>query len=112
MTYLGYIRGNLWRKPIGTIFTFLSIVFGFIMFGLVLGLGAKFRQISESANPERIYTSPRLGGRLAIAQMQQMSRMPYISHVGALGAIVGHYQTPRNRVVVLMQGPGMRDVFR
>jgi putative ABC transport system permease protein len=112
MKHWRFIWANLWRKPIRTIFTFASVVFGFILFGLVLGFNANLRHIAESANPERVYTSPRFGVRLVLAQMQQMSRMPYVSHVGALGAVVGYYQLPQNRVVVLMQGPGMREVFR
>ena len=111
MKHLSFVWANLWRKPIRTMLTFVSVAAGFALLGLVLGFSGTLRHIVESANPERVYTSPRFGGRLFLGQMQQLSRMRYVSHVGALGAIVGYYQLPRNRVVVLMQGPGMRKLF-
>jgi putative ABC transport system permease protein len=111
MKYSKFIWGNLWRKPVRTIFTLLSIVFGFVLFGLVLGFDANLRHIAESANPERVYTSPRFGGKLVLAQMQQILQLHHVSHVGAIGAVPGYFQQSRNRVIVLMQGPGLRDVF-
>jgi len=112
MKHWRFVWANLWRRPIRTVFLFVSVVFGFILWGLVLGFDANLRRIAESANAARIYTSPRFGGRLVLAQMQQISRMHYVSKVGALGAILGYYQLPRNRVAVFMQGPGMREVFQ
>jgi len=112
MKYWRFVWANLWRKPIRTIFLFISVVFGFTLWGLLLGFDANLRRIADSANAARIYSFPRFGGKLVLAQMQPISRMHFVSKVGALGAILGYYQQPRNRVAVFMQGPGMLEVFQ
>jgi putative ABC transport system permease protein len=112
MKRLSFVWANLWRKPIRTMFTLVSVVLGFTLLGLVLGFNASLRHITDNANAERIYTSARFGGKLVLAQMQHISQLRYVSDVGALGAIVGYYQLPRNRVAIFMQGAGMREVFR
>ncbi|MGH8221039.1 MAG: ABC transporter permease [Steroidobacteraceae bacterium] len=112
MKHLPFVWKNLWRKPIRTIFMFISVVFGFTLWGLVLGFDANLRHIAESANAARIYTSARFGGKLVLAQMQQIAQIRDVSSVGALGAIGGYYRVPSNRVAIIMQGPRMQEVFR
>ena len=40
MKYLPLVLAGLWRRPARTIFTFLSIVVAFILFGILSGLDA------------------------------------------------------------------------
>ena len=111
MKHLRLVWANLWRKPIRTLFLFASVVFGFTLWGLVLGFKADLGRVSESVNAARIYTYPRFARALTLAQMPQVSQMHGVSQVGALAAIGGYFQVPKNRVAILMQGPGMREVF-
>jgi putative ABC transport system permease protein len=111
MKYLPYISANLWHKPVRTLFTFVSIVFGFTLLGLTFGLHASLRSMAKSARADRIYTSARLNSRLRLPQMELISRLHGVERVAPLDAIGGYYQRPGNNVTVLMPGEGMREVF-
>jgi putative ABC transport system permease protein len=111
MKFLSFIWANLWRKPLRTIFTLLSVVIGFVLFGLVLGLRANLRQMAASARADRIYTAARLDSKLTIAQLPQIARVPGVAAVGALDNVSGYYQRPGNNAGVMMLGPGMHAVF-
>lgn len=111
MKYLPFIWASLWRKPIRTVFTFVSVVLGFVLLGVALGLHASLRHLAESARADRIYISARFAGKLRLAQLEQISQMPDVSNVAALDAIAGYYRRPGNNAAILMLGPEMRKVF-
>ncbi len=61
----------------------------------IRGSTRAFAHIAASANPERIYASPRFAGKLLLAQMQQMTRLPYVSRVGGhLAQLSAYYGSP------------------
>src|SRR5215469_7351632 len=111
MKYWPFIWANLWRKPLRAIFTFLSVVLGFTLFGLALGLDASFHRVAEAAHADRIYTSARYSIPLHLAQRQQLSALPGIGNVAAMDSIVGYYRWPGTNMAVLMLDPEMRKVF-
>jgi putative ABC transport system permease protein len=47
MKYLPLVFAGLWRKPTRTIFTFLSIVVAFVLFGILAGLDSGFDHILQ-----------------------------------------------------------------
>jgi putative ABC transport system permease protein len=111
MKFLPYLAANLWRRPIRTAFTLVSLVFGFTLLGLAFGLHASLRDMAKSARADRIYTSARFEGRMHLAQLERISRLRGVAQVGALDALAGYYRQPMNKIAVLMAGAGMRDVF-
>jgi putative ABC transport system permease protein len=111
MKYLPLVWANVWRKPIRAVFTFISIVLGFTLLGLALGLHSSLHNIAAGARPDRIYTSAKFDGRLRIGQREQIARLRGVAQVAGLDGIEGYYQRPGNNVGVLMLGPGMRKVF-
>jgi putative ABC transport system permease protein len=111
MKYWSLIWANLWRKPLRTIFTFVSVVLGFTLLGLVLGLNASFRHVAEVAHADRIYTAARYNSPLHIAQRQQISGLTDVRNVAALDSIVGYYQRPGINLAVLMLDREMQKVF-
>src|ERR1700721_466939 len=44
MKYIPLIGAGLWRKPLRTVFTLLSVVIAFLLFGLLQGVNAAFNQ--------------------------------------------------------------------
>jgi putative ABC transport system permease protein len=86
MKYLPLIRAALWRKPARTILTFISVLAGFTLFGITMGLGAGFRHLADTARADRIYVSTRNGGSLTLAQRDQITRLSGVTHVGTWSA--------------------------
>ncbi len=111
MKYLPLIWAALWRKPARTILTFVSVVVGFTLFGITMGLGAGFRHLADTARADRIYVATRNGGSLTLAQRDQIMRLSGVKHVGVFGVVAGYHQAPANNVAVLMLDEEMRQVF-
>jgi putative ABC transport system permease protein len=111
MKYLPLIWAALWRKPVRSILTFVSVVIGFTLFGLTIGVSAGFRHLADTARADRIYVSSRYGGALTLAQRDQISLLSGVTHVGVFGLVAGYHQAPANSVAVMMLDRDMRTVF-
>ncbi|HEU4604284.1 MAG TPA: hypothetical protein VFS24_20080, partial [Steroidobacteraceae bacterium] len=59
MKYFRLIWAGLWRKKVRTILTMLSIVFAFLLFGLVQGVNQGFNQAVNKLDVDRLYVTPR-----------------------------------------------------
>ena len=46
MKYLPLVWAGLWRKPMRTVFTLLSIMVAFILFGILSGIDAGFARVA------------------------------------------------------------------
>ena len=57
MKYFSLIWAGLWRKKTRTIFTMLSIVVAFLLFGLLQGINQGFNAALSNLNVDRLYTS-------------------------------------------------------
>ena len=57
MKYFSLIWAGLWRKKARTIFTMLSIIVAFLLFGLLQGINQGFNQVLQNLNVDRLYTS-------------------------------------------------------
>jgi putative ABC transport system permease protein len=57
MKYFSLIWAGLWRKKTRTVFTMLSVVVAFLLFGLLQGINAGFSTVLENLNVDRLYTS-------------------------------------------------------
>ncbi|MEA2757354.1 MAG: putative transport system permease protein, partial [Aliidongia sp.] len=60
MKYFPLIWAGLWRKKTRTIFTLLSILVAFLLFGLLQGVNAAFNLGVEGANLNRLYVQSRI----------------------------------------------------
>ena len=59
MKYFPLIWAGLWRKKTRTIFTMLSIVVAFLLFGLLQGINAGLQHAVTNLNVDRLYVSSR-----------------------------------------------------
>jgi putative ABC transport system permease protein len=102
MKYLPLVFAGLWRKPARTIFTFLSIVVAFILFGILAGLDSGFDHILAVSRLDRLFVDPRFGGRIPMSYVDQVAGVPGVTVVAPRLGLPGFYKDPKNRMGVIM----------
>jgi putative ABC transport system permease protein len=102
MTHLKLVWAGLWRKPVRTVFTLLSIAIAFLLFGLLQGVDAWFNGLSANAHADRLIVVSRISQLepLPIAHLQKIERIPGVRRVTYVGAFSGVYQSRGNDVLV------------
>ena len=102
MKYIPLVLAGLWRKPARTIFTFLSVMVAFILFGILSGLDSGFDHIVSVSRLDRIFVDPRFGGREPLSYAEQIARVPGVTVVTPRMGLPGYYLDPKNRMGVIM----------
>jgi putative ABC transport system permease protein len=102
MKYLPLVLAGLWRKPMRTVFTFLSIVVAFILFALLAGVDAGFAHVLETARLDRLFTDPRFGGTLPLADADRIAALPGVTVVAPRMVLIGYFVKPTDPTAVLM----------
>ena len=102
MKYLPLIFAGLWRKPARTIFTFLSIVVAFILFGILGGLDDGFAHVQAVSRLDRLFVDPRFGGRMPIAYQDQIAAVPGVSVVAPRMVLPGYYRDRKDSGAIIM----------
>lgn len=90
------VWANLWRKPVRTILTGLSIVMAFLLIGLLQGVNAGFAENIARARRDVLTTDARLRGSppMPIAMMEQIRKVPGVADVVPRAYFMGEYRTP------------------
>jgi putative ABC transport system permease protein len=93
----------LWRKKARTVFTLLSIVIAFLLFGLLQGINAWLSSYGTGSNANRLYVVSRVSQiqPLPSAYLQQIAAIPGIRQATAIGGIPGFYQDKSNNLLAL-----------
>jgi putative ABC transport system permease protein len=96
--YLPLIWAGLWRKPTRTAFTFLSILFAFVLVGLLQGVNAAFSTGVEASNVNRLQVQNKINftESLPIAQLEQIKAVPGVARVTYATWFGAYYQDPKN----------------
>jgi putative ABC transport system permease protein len=86
MKYLPLIWAGLWRKRTRTVFTLLSVMTAFLLFGMLQGVNSAFTQSVRSANINRLYVASKFSmiEPLPLAMLQRIEQVP-----GVTGATYG-----------------------
>ena len=100
MKYFPLLWAALWRKKARTIFTLLSIMVAFLLFGMLQGVNSAFNQAVEKANVNRLVTtnSIALTESLPFADMVQIEAIPGVANVSHASWFGAYYQDPKNFV--------------
>src|SRR5215467_2566124 len=98
MKYFPLVWAGLWRKPARTIFTLLSIVVAFILFGILSGIDAGFARVVELSRQDRLFTDPRFGTWMPISYAEQIAKVSGVTVVAPRWAVFGYYQDPKNGI--------------
>ena len=92
MKYLPLVWAGLWRKPMRTVFTLLSIMVAFILFGILSGIDAGFARMLETSRQDRLFTDPRFGTWMPLAYTDQIAKVPGVTVVAPRWALFGYYR--------------------
>lgn len=100
MKYFPLLWATLWRKKARTIFTLLSIIIAFLLFGMLQGVNSAFTESIDRANVSRLITTSKISltEALPLAQLQQIEAVPGVKHVAYSGWFGSYYQDPKNQV--------------
>jgi putative ABC transport system permease protein len=100
MKFLPLIWSGLWRKRTRTIFTLLSIMTAFLLFGMLQGVIAAFNRSLEAAAVDRLtvvskvsFTEP-----LPYSYLSQIESIPGVASVSYLSWFGTYYQDRKNFV--------------
>ena len=93
------IWAGLWRKPVRTILTLLSIVVAFMLFGTLQGVNQGLNQAVQKMDVDRLYVTPlhSQGDPLPISYFEQLADIPGVSAVSFL-TYLRLYRESRNNV--------------
>ena len=97
MKYLPLIWAALRRKPVRTVFTFLSVTVAFTLFGLMIGLSATMDLMEKKAHPDRIWTLPRFDmSGMPVAMARRIAKLPGVKDTTVMSYIQGYVGDPKN----------------
>jgi putative ABC transport system permease protein len=98
--YLPLLWSGLWRKPVRTVLTTLSIAVAFVLFGVLHGVVAGFERAVETMSDARLRVMSRaniLEG-LPIAYGARIAAVPGVRAVSHATILVSYYREPSNGV--------------
>ena len=105
MKYFHFVWTGLWRKKTRTIFTGLSIVVAFLLYGMLQGIDSTFKQAGDQGRLNVLITRSPTGLPLPFADLSQIEAVHGVTGVTPRGVFVGDYQSMRNLVIVMPVDP-------
>jgi putative ABC transport system permease protein len=101
MRFLPLVWSSLWRKKARTLFTLLSIVVAFLLFGLLQGVNAWLNAFGSGSNANRLYVVSRVSQvqPLPSAYLTQIAAVPGVRRATYVAGITGFYQEKSNAVL-------------
>jgi putative ABC transport system permease protein len=105
MNYFGLIWAGLWRKRARTIFTFLSIVMAFLLFGVLQGVNSYLSRLVDTGRLDVLLTTNPSGLPIPIAELPRIQAIPGVSAVTYRSGFVGYFQSVSNVVPVAAVDP-------
>jgi putative ABC transport system permease protein len=101
MKFFPLVWSSLWRKKARTIFTLLSIVIAFLLFGLLQGVNAWLNAFGTGSNANRLYVVSRVSQvqPLPSAYLHQIETVPGVRQSTYIAGFTGFYQEKRNTLV-------------
>jgi putative ABC transport system permease protein len=100
MKYLPLVWAGLWRKRTRTIFTLLSIIVAFLLFGMLQGVNSAFDNAVAGVNLNRLYVASKYSmiEPLPISMKDQIATVPGVLAVTYTTWFGGYYQDPKNGI--------------
>ncbi|HET6655831.1 MAG TPA: ABC transporter permease [Gammaproteobacteria bacterium] len=100
MKYLGLIASGLKRKKLRTLFTFLSVLVAFLLFGLLAATRQAFTGGTSAAGQHRLVTMSKvsLTQSLPLAYWNRIKAVPGVEDVTYEIWFGGYYQDPKQSV--------------
>ena len=107
MKYFPLIWAGLWRKRTRTIFTMLSIVVAFLLFGLLQGINQGFSTVLRDLNVDRLYVSAKtnMTDGLPIAYATRIKAVPGVRALSHWTYFGGYFQDSHNPLPAFATDP-------
>jgi putative ABC transport system permease protein len=107
MKYLPLLWGGLFRKPLRTVLTLLSIVVAFLLFGLLQAVQVAFESGADAADAKRLLTTARYSiiELLPLAYLREIERVPGVVGVAHAEWFGARYQNESNAFPVFAVNP-------
>jgi putative ABC transport system permease protein len=101
MRFLPLVWSSLWRKKARTLFTLLSIVVAFLLFGLLQGVNAWLNAFGSGSNANRLYVVSRVSQvqPLPSAYLTQIAAVSGVRQATYVAGITDFYQEKKNAVL-------------
>jgi putative ABC transport system permease protein len=101
MKFFPLVWTSLWRKKTRTIFTLLSIVIAFLLFGLLQGINTWMSAFGTGSNANRLYIVSRVSQvqPLPSAYLHRIEAVPGIRRSTYIAGFTGYYQEKSNTLV-------------
>jgi len=115
MKYFPLLWAGLWRKRTRTIFTILSVVAAFLLYGLLQGVNSWLSNALDQSAVNRLYTVSRISyvEPLPLSYTQQIESVPGVDKVGYFAWFGGYFQDAKNQVQSYAVEPQrMFDVYK
>jgi putative ABC transport system permease protein len=98
--FLPLVWAALWRRKVRSLFTLLSIVVAFLLFGMLQGVNAAFSQAVERSHVNRLIVANSISftESLPYAYKTQIEAVPGVARVAHLSWFGAYYQDPKNFV--------------
>jgi putative ABC transport system permease protein len=108
MKFMPLIWAGVWRKPVRTAFTILSIVFAFMLFGLLRSVDAGFDNLIAHAEDDLIFVQARFfPQQLPMAYVDRIAHLAGVKEVSYQAFIRGYYRDPKTFFFVGGASPNM-----
>jgi putative ABC transport system permease protein len=105
MKFFGLICAGLRRKRARTIFTFLSILAAFLLFGVLQGVNSTFNRLADTGRLDVLLTTNPIGLPIPLAELPQIQKIPGVSAVTYRSGFLGYFQSVANLVPVFAVDP-------
>jgi putative ABC transport system permease protein len=103
MKFFPLVWTSLWRKKARTVFTLLSVMIAFLLFGLLQGVNAWLNAFGTGSDANRLYVVSRVSELqpLPSANLHKIEQVPGIRGATLIAALTGFYQEKSNNLVAL-----------
>jgi putative ABC transport system permease protein len=92
---------GIWRKPLRSVLTVLSLAIGFFLFGLLQGVNSAFDTALTRTKTDRLLIGPRFDTPLPASDASQIRQISGVSEITWTGFLRGYFQDPKQGVLVI-----------
>lgn len=108
MKFLPLVWAGIWRKPVRTALTVLSLAFAFMLFGMLRSVDAGFDNLIANAPEDRLSVFPRFFPQaMPLAYVDQIAQMPGVTEIGYQTFLNGYYRDPKTFYFVGAASPNL-----
>jgi putative ABC transport system permease protein len=103
--YFALIWAGLRRKQARTLFTFLSILAAFILFGVLQGVNSTFNRFVDTGRLDVLLTANPIGLPMPLSELSQIQKIPGVTAATYRSGFIGFFQSASNLVPVSAVDP-------